>query len=194
MNNTNILQDQKSQNKTNVSKLQQLQKLDNGMPPQWQSPNLAAATLTVAQRRALFEKNIAATQQQNVKPITTTTVTITLSKTTDNIASATTKENISNEITTPPRHVPCKISTPPLRCGTRPPAMASAAISDFSPKKQHPWTPPCIKNVLLKKRLINELDDEQVCDNDTGAATSSPISSTTIPSAGIIITLFSLLF
>lgn len=144
--------------------------------PQKNSPNPTATTLTVAQRRALFEPNNA-TQQQIKKPITTTTVTISLTKTTPATVITKTSTTAVNEATeesvvdvtkTPPRPIPCSASTPPSRRGTRPRTSlsAAAASNNFTEQQRTVWTPPCIKNVLLKKKLINELEDgEQKPDN-----------------------------
>lgn len=160
--------------------------------------------MTVAQRRALFEKNI--TSQQNVKPITTTIVTISLTKTTPVVSTtATTIEEENNEpacgITTPPHPIPISLSTPPSRRGTRPrmsPAVAAASISNLSTQKRRAWTPPCIKNVLLKKQLHKELDDEEQKTPEgeimaNVVATSSPLDTPVISPAGIIIILFILI-
>jgi len=146
--------------------------------PQKNSPNLTATTLTVAQRRALFEPNNA-TQQQNKKPITTTTVTISLTKTTPAPVITKTSTTATNEATkkseidvikTPPRPIPCSASTPPSRRGTRPRTSlgAAAASNNLNEQQRSVWTPPCIKNVLLKKKLINELEEsEKMPDNSS---------------------------
>lgn len=161
--------------------------------PQNHSPNHTVTSLTVAQRRALFETNIV-TQPQIKKPITTTTVTISLTKTTSATPIAKTSTTVANEeneestedvLKTPPRPIPCSASTPPSRRGTRPRTSngsgAAAAASNNLTEQQRVWTPPCIKNVLLKKKLVNELeDDEQMPDNnikDTAVVTSSPFDT-----------------
>lgn len=134
--------------------------------------------MTVAQRRALFEPNNA-TQQHSKKPITTTTVTISLTKTTPatvvtktptTVDNEATEESVVDVIKTPPRPIPCSASTPPSRRGTRPRTSfgAAAASNNFTEPQRSVWTPPCIKNVLLKKKLINELeDDEKMPDNSS---------------------------
>lgn len=155
----------------------QQQQSDNGPLSQKHSPNLTPTTLTVAQRRALFEPNNA-TQQQSKKPITTTTVTISLTKTTPakpvltktstTAANEATEESDVDVIKTPPRPIPCSASTPPSRRGTRPRTSlgAAAASNNLTEQQRTVWTPPCIKNVLLKKKLINELEDgEEKRDN-----------------------------
>lgn len=185
-----------------VQQLRQKKQLpDNKTPPQWQSPNLSAATLTVAQRRALFEQNVAA--QQNQKPTTTTVVKISLAKTSPVLSSKAKTTLVEEEnnvpvantvITTPPRPIPC-VSTPPSRRGTRPrisPAIAALGLSESSPPRRQAWTPPCIKNVLLKKQLTKELDNEEqtLSENNiksTTVATSSPIDSSTVSPAGMLI-------
>lgn len=153
-----------------------MQQSDDRPLPQKHSPNLTATTLTVAQRRALFEPNNA-TQQQSKKPITTTTVTISLTKTTPaavitktstTATNEATEESVVDVIKTPPRPIPCSASTPPSRRGTRPRMShgAAAASNNLTEQQRSIWTPPCIKNVLLKKKLINELEDgEQMTDN-----------------------------
>lgn len=173
---------------------------ENKLPPQWQSSNSTETTLTVAQRRALFEQNIAA-QQQVKKPITTTVVTISLTKTTATKTTNTTAtvdvEKGDNEpmlevTTTPPRPIPCSKTTPPSRRGTRPrESPAAVALEKLSPKSRNAWTPPCIKNVLLKKKLITELDDDQskMAETETTGTTvttSSPINIAAISPAGMI--------
>jgi len=128
--------------------------------------------LTVAQRRALFEPNNA-TQHQSKKPITTTTVTISLTKTTpatvitkasSTAANEVTEESVVDVIKTPPRPIPCSASTPPSRRGTRPRTShgAAAASNNLTEQQRSVWTPPCIKNVLLKKKLIKELEDGEI--------------------------------
>lgn len=152
--------------------------------------NVSASSLTVAQRRALFEKNIAGNQEPDKKPMTTTTVTISLTKTTPKITCTATNEVPSNTegMKTPPRPIPSSASTPPSRRGTRPrasPALA-ATSGDYLSQQRSIWTPPCIKNVLLKKKLIGELDDDQISNNNKTnlvPATSSPIN-TNVSSAG----------
>jgi len=171
-----------------LNQLRQQQQSDNGLLPQKNSPNLTPTSRTVAQRRALFEPNIV-NKQQSKKPITTTTVTISLTKTTPaNVITktSTTAANEANEesvvdvIKTPPRPIPCSTTTPPSRRGTRPRSSYSAATAsnNFNGQQRSVWTPPCIKNVLLKKKLINELDnDEQMSDNspkDRPVLKSSP--------------------
>lgn len=168
------------------------------------SPKLTDITLTVAQRRALFEQNIAA-QHQVKKPSTTNTtiVTISLTKTTatSSVDTATTcdqKELVDftvDRMTTPPHSIPYSKTTPPSRRGTRPRENLFAATNGLintSPKQRNAWTPPCIKNVLLKKQLIVEMneDQKQISENETtgtNIATSSPIHDTSITSAGMII-------
>lgn len=178
---------------------------DNKPQPQWQSPNLDDFTLTVAQRRALFEKNIAGQQQIKKQP-STTIVTISLTKTTaaptiDTTLTTVVEEDLSEPtedvMTTPPRSIPCSKTTPPSRRGTRPREnlfTATATLMNTSPKQRQAWTPPCIKNVLLKKNLIVEIDEEQQQMSErestgTSLATSSPINDTSITSAGMIILL-----
>ncbi|XP_008180199.1 uncharacterized protein LOC100572761 isoform X2 [Acyrthosiphon pisum] len=169
-------QPKQKQYSNKLKQFRQEQQSDNGPLPQKHSPNLTATTLTVAQRRALFEPNNA-TQQQSKKPITTTTVTISLTKTTPatvitktstTAANETTEESVVDVIKTPPRPIPCSASTPPSRRGTRPRTShgAAAASNNLTEQQRSVWTPPCIKNVLLKKKLINELEDgEQMPDN-----------------------------
>lgn len=175
---------------------------DNELMPH--CPNLVKTALTVAQRRALFEKNIAP-KQQIKKPTTTTIVTISLTKTTATKTTDTTatvaaekehNEPVLEVMTTPPRPIPCSKTTPPSRCGTRPRGSpAVVALGNLSPKPRTAWTPPCIKNVLLKKNLMTELDDNQskILENEktgTIVATSSPVDNTRISSAGMIIVIF----
>lgn len=165
------------------------------MEPNISDKSLLGCKVSVAQRRALFEPNILASKTSK----TSTTVTITLTKSTaaatDTIA---TTSEVKNEASTPPRPIPCSASTPPSRQGTRPrisPAIAASSSfsrSDLSTPKRQAWTPPCIKNVLLKKKLIDELEDDQMPnDIDTISnemATSSPINNTNADShAGMII-------
>lgn len=158
--------------------------------------------MTVAQRRALFEKNISS--QQNVKPTTTTVVTISLTKTTPIVSTTATiiAEEENSEpacgVTTPPHPIPISLSTPPSRRGTRPrmsPAVAAAFNGNLSIQNRRAWTPPCIKNVLLKKQLHKELEDEPQKTPEgeimaTAVATSSPLDTPVISSAGMIIILF----
>uniref|UniRef100_A0A2H8TRJ4 Actin-binding protein anillin n=1 Tax=Melanaphis sacchari TaxID=742174 RepID=A0A2H8TRJ4_9HEMI len=175
---TDIQQPKPQQYSNKLKQLRHQQQLDKEPQPQKHSPNLSSTTLTVAQRRALFEPNIV-TQQQSKKPITTTTVTISLTKTTPATVNTTTSTTAANEATeesaeevikTPPRPIPRSESTPPSRRGSRPRTSlgASAASNNLIEHQRSVWTPPCIKNVLLKKKLINELeDDEQSSDNST---------------------------
>lgn len=161
-----------------LKQFRQQQQSDNEPLPQKNSPNLTASTLTVAQRRALFEPNNA-TQQQSKKPITTTTVTISLTKTTPvpaitknstTVVSEATEKSEVDVTKTPPRPIPCSASTPPSRRGTRPRTSlgAAAASNNLNEQQRSVWTPPCIKNVLLKKKLINELEDsEQIPDKSS---------------------------
>lgn len=173
-----IQQPKSLQYSNKLRQLRQQQQSDNESLPQKHSPNPTATTLTVAQRRALFEPNNA-TQQQSKKPITTTTVTISLTKTTPatvvtktptTVDNEATEESVVDVIKTPPRPIPCSASTPPSRRGTRPRTSfgAAAASNNFTEPQRSVWTPPCIKNVLLKKKLINELeDDEKMPDNSS---------------------------
>lgn len=181
--------------KINSSKLEQISQRPQSSVikplPNKELANISTSSLTVAQRRALFEKNIAGNQEANKKPITTTTVTISLTKTTPKITSTTTNEvpNNSEDVKTPPRPIPSSTSTPPSRRGSRPRASPAMVVTpgDFVSQQRSTWTPPCIKNVLLKKKLIEELDDNQIShDNKTTSlpATSSPINTNTISSAG----------
>jgi len=144
--------------------------LDKEPQPQKRSPRLSTSNLTVAQRRALFEPNIV-TQQPSKKQVITTTVTISLTKTTPaitttstTVANEATEESVEDVIKTPPRPIPCSASTPPSRRGSRP----RIGFTAFGANEQRLWTPPCIKNVLLKKKLINEMeDDEQLSEDST---------------------------
>lgn len=145
--------------------MRQQNQLDKEAQPQSRSPRLSTSNLTVAQRRALFEPNIV-TQQPSKKQIITTTVTISLTKTTPTTMSTTaaneaTEESIEDVIKTPPRPIPCSASTPPSRRGAR-------LRTGFPCLGDSSWIPPCIKNVLLKKKLINEMEDyEQLSDDST---------------------------
>lgn len=193
------------------------------------------STMTVAQRRAIFEQNIKAEgQPQKKKLITTTTVTVTLTKSspvivnslpttstttvsnkssvsTDNVNSSTitltankycdatvntntaaatstttitNNENIIDTINTPPRNTNCHtLTSPPLR---RTHHRSEPRYSGNSSMTRHTWTPPCIKNVLLKKQLIDDLNDEplQIHNN---MATSSPLDTSVKSPAGQII-------
>lgn len=173
---TGTEQPKQKQYSNKLKQFHEQQQSNNEPLPQKHSPNLTATTLTVAQRRALFEPNNA-TQQQSKKPITTTTVTISLTKTTPatvitetstTAANKATEESEVDVIKTPPRPIPCSASTPPSRRGTRPRTnlSAAAASNNLTGQQRSVWTPPCIKNVLLKKKLINELEDgEQMPDN-----------------------------
>lgn len=160
------------------------------MVPSLSDKSLLGLKVSVAQRRALFEPNIAAPKPNK----TTTIVTLSLTKTTTtaNDSTPTTSEEksdipILDKLSTPPRPIPCSASTPPSRRGTRPrisPALAAIAASsssDLVAQKHQAWTPPCIKNVILKKKLIDDLEDDQMPnDNDIiskEAATSSPITN-----------------
>ncbi|XP_026821529.1 uncharacterized protein LOC113559940 [Rhopalosiphum maidis] len=177
-----IQQPKPQQYNIKLKQLRQQQQLDKETQPQNNSLNLTSTTLTVAQRRALFEPNIVnnvVNQQQNKKPITTTTVTISLTKTTPasvitktstTAANEATEESVEDVIKTPPRPIPCSASTPPSRRGSRPRTSVdtSTASNNLTEQKRTVWTPPCIKNVLLKKKLINELEDDgQLSDNST---------------------------
>lgn len=171
------------------------------------SPKLPDITLTVAQRRALFEQNIAAQHQAKRIPSTATTtttiVTISLTKTTASSSVDTTTtfdqkklvDFTADIMTTPPHSIPCSKTTPPSRRGSRPRENLFAVtngLKNTSPKQRNTWTPPCIKNVLLKKQLIVEMneDQRQISENETtgtSIATSSPIHDTSVTSAGMII-------
>lgn len=184
--------------KMNLNKLEQISQRphfnDIKPLPKKEIANISASSLTVAERRALFEKNIVGYQKPDKKPVTTTTVTISLTKTTPKTTSTVTNEvpNDSDDIKTPPRPIPSSLSTPPSRRGSRPrasPAFA-AASNDFPLQQRSTWTPPCIKNVLLKKKLIEEMDNDQIPnDYKTGSApaTSSPIITNLDSSAGKIL-------
>lgn len=156
--------------------------------------------MTVAQRRALFEQNIV-TQKTNNKPTTTTVVTISMTKTTPVVSTAasTVSEEENNEPeseiveTTPPRPIPKSLTTPPSRRGTRPrmsAVIAAATNGTLSPQQRRVWTPPCIKNVLLKKQLNKDLEDDQQTTilgdiSGTAVTTSSPLDNQTVSPAGI---------
>jgi hypothetical protein len=192
-----------------LKQLRQQQQSDKETQPQNSSLNLTSTTLTVAQRRALFEPNIVnnvVNQQQNKKPITTTTVTISMTKTTPatvntktstTAANEATEESVEDVIKTPPRPIPCSASTPPSRRGSRPRTSlgTSTASNNLTEQKRTVWTPPCIKNVLLKKKLINELEnDEQLSDNSTKNKVGLKSSPFDKYSPGTIIILYYIFF
>lgn len=157
---------------------------NNEKPLQWQSPNLTS-TLTVAQRRALFENNV---QQQNKKP-TTTTVTISLKKITP--AKVENKKPVAEEVIMPPCSIPSDMLTPPSRCATQPQAGSANAITpldDVIPQR-HTWTPPCIKKVMFKKQMVDEQQQilQDYDKSDVAVVSSSPINTNIVSPAGRII-------
>jgi len=171
---------------------------------QQQSPNLAATTLTVAERRALFEKNIAAQQQiKIVKPTIVTTMrrcppsdSVVVRRIPAEWHRFPTVVHRPNMIITPPRPVQSNQLSPPSRRGTRPrESPAAAALRQSSPTTQNAPTPPRIRNVLLKRKLVEELNDDTITmpDSDTTGttvATSSPINNIMISPAGMILLLY----
>lgn len=166
---------------------------DNEKPRQL--PNPITSKWTVAQRRALFESNVA--EQQNKKPTTTTTVIISLKKTTPGKIE---NMNPMADAEMSPCSTPFCTLTSPTRGGTPPkesPANAPPPMSaplDILPQQRHLWTPPRIKNVLLKRQFFDGLVDDKKqeipCYNDEPdkpVMSSSPIKNLVSPAGMIII-------
>ncbi|KAF0761423.1 Uncharacterized protein FWK35_00023440, partial [Aphis craccivora] len=165
----NTQQSKPNQYNNKIKQLRQQNQIDKEVQPQIRSPILSTSNLTVAQRRALFEPNIV-TQQLGKKQVTTTTVTISLTKTTPAITTSTTaanegtEESVEDVVKTPPRPIPCSASTPPSRRGSRPRTGFPMLGGN---QQRFRDTPPCIKNVLLKKKLITEMEAEESWSNDS---------------------------
>jgi hypothetical protein len=132
--------------------------------------------LTVAQRRALFEP----TQKQNKKPITTTTVTISLTKTTPATITSKTPTTVTNKATekseavikTPPRPTPSSVSTPRFQRSARRKTGLSVGITTSNDIHEQIRSlfnfAPRVKNVVLKKKSSKKLKkNEQMPENST---------------------------
>ncbi|VVC41109.1 PH domain-like [Cinara cedri] len=157
-------------------------------------------TPSVAARRAIFEKFTA--QPQNTKSVSTTNVSVSVPKTTSAIANSSavrsmnTVENKSSAVTD---NANATVVTPTTEIANDTNMIDTLSKSPKSLKYSHlsmrtpseyrtfgstspvncdTWNPPCIKNVLFKKKSSDTLDTlDNMCDDDGVLATSSPCNT-----------------